>query len=176
MENSSFSCRFSLYPMDSDFVSIILGALDATDTGAVTSASDAMSTIYTGPQNSVLDGVEGLFGNAFRPGVHMALEGQFAWKDQPGAETGAAPNRAANPDRHFPMLCKVTVYPVERMADAVELARQTELQPAQAADTLRLQGDVQQVFGYLDQLCSLLRQQNAAGAHFTISVNSPTAE
>lgn len=162
--------------MDSDFISIILGALEATDTSAVTSVSDAMSTIYTGPQNSVLDGVEGLFANAFRPGVHMALEGQFSWKGQPGAETGAAPNRAVHPDRHFPMLCKVTVYPAEKMADALELARQADLHPAQSADTLRLQGDVQAVFGYLDRLCSLLRRNDGVGAHFTISVNSPTAE
>lgn len=176
MENSLFSCRFSLYPMDSDFVSIILGALDRTDTSAVTSASDAMSTIYAGPQNSVLDAVEGLFGNAFRPGVHMALEGQFAWEGQPAAAAGAAPNRARSADRHFPMLCKVAVYPAERMADALELARQTGLQPVEAPSALRLRGDVQAVFGYLDQLCSLLRQKNAEGAHFTISVNSPTAE
>lgn len=176
MENNLFSCRFSLYPMDSDFVSIILGALDQTDTSAVTSASDAMSTIYAGPQNSVLDAVEGLFVNAFRPGVHMALEGQFAWEGQPDGETGPTPNRARNAGRHFPMLCKVTVYPAERMADALELAGQAGLQPVEAPCALRLRGDVQAVFDYLHRLCGVLRQQQAAGAHFTVSVNSPTAE
>ena len=39
-------CRFSLYPMDSGFVSIILGALEKTDTSAVWKQSDALSTVY----------------------------------------------------------------------------------------------------------------------------------
>ena len=51
-------CRFSLYPMDSNFVPIILGALEKTDTSAVWSQSDALSTVYRGRLPYVVDAVE----------------------------------------------------------------------------------------------------------------------
>ena len=59
-------CRFSLYPMDSGFVSIILGALEKTDTSAVWKQSDALSTVYRGRLPYVADAVRGLFVNAWR--------------------------------------------------------------------------------------------------------------
>ena len=66
-------CRFSLYPMDSAFVPIILGALEQTDTSAVWSQSDALSTVYRGKLPYVTDAVRSLFVNAWKEGVHMAL-------------------------------------------------------------------------------------------------------
>lgn len=76
-------CRFSLYPMTDNFVPIILGALEGTDTSAVWSESDALSTVYRGKLPYVADAVKALFVNAWKPDVHMALEGQFS-KGCPG--------------------------------------------------------------------------------------------
>ena len=110
-------CRFSLYPMDSDFVSIILNALEKTDTSGVWSQSDALSTVYRGKLAYVADALRGLFVNAFRPGVHMALEGQFS-KGCPGdcdgdsllTREGPVPNLPLVGEKHFPVQAKIALY------------------------------------------------------------------
>ena len=76
-------CRFSLYPMTDNFVSVIWALLEKTDTSAVWSQSDALSTVYRGKLPYVADAVRALFINAWQPEVHMALEGQFS-KGMPG--------------------------------------------------------------------------------------------
>ena len=64
-------CRFTLYPMSDKYIEIILGALKKTDTSAVWSETDALSTVYRGKLPYVADAVQALFLNAYRPGVHM---------------------------------------------------------------------------------------------------------
>ena len=70
-------CRFSLYPMDSDFISIILGALEKN--GYLRGVKPVRRLIYRLPGKAALCGRRGagLFVNAWRPDVHMALKGQF---------------------------------------------------------------------------------------------------
>ena len=97
-------CRFTLYPMSDDYIEIILGALEKTDTSAVWSETDALSTVYRGKLPYVADAVQALFLNAYRSGVHMALEGQFS-KGCPGvlAETVFWIGRERRPMRQRPM-------------------------------------------------------------------------
>lgn len=82
MNGTDFGCRFSLYPMCDDFISIILGALEKTDISAVYSFTDRVSTVYQGGTDSVVDAVKGLFVNAFADGVHMCLEGVFSNREK----------------------------------------------------------------------------------------------
>lgn len=183
-------CRFSLYPMDSDFVPIILGALEQTDTSAVWSQSDALSTVYRGKLPYVIDAVEGLFVNAYRPGVHMALEGQLS-KGCPGdsdgdsllGREGAAPNAAVIADRHFPVLCKIALYPmgvpdyIDHIAKVWRMAEAAGLHPASIHYATRLTGDVQDIFRFLEEAGRLMEASVPHYIlHFTLSVNSPTAE
>lgn len=183
-------CRFSLYPMDSDFVTIILNALEKTDTSAVWSKSDAMSTIYRGKGHYVMDSVKGLFINAFKPNVHMAMEGQFS-KGCPGDiqgdsklnVEGEAPNFHIVKDVHFPANCKLSLYPMgtgsymEEIENVVKMAEEKGLQPQSIHYATRISGDIHDIFDYLESVC-----QYMAGSvshfilHFTISVNSPTDE
>ena len=112
-------CRFTLYPMSDKYIEIILGALEKTDTSAVWSETDALSTVYRGKLPYVADAVQALFLNAYRPGVHMALEGQFS-KGCPGDVSGdtvlnregEAPNAEQVKDIHFPVHCKLALYPL----------------------------------------------------------------
>ena len=112
-------CRFTLYPMSDKYIEIILGSLEKTDTSAVWSETDALSTVYRGKLPYVADAVQALFLNAYRPGVHMALEGQFS-KGCPGDVSGdsvlnregEAPNAALVKDIHFPVHCKLALYPL----------------------------------------------------------------
>lgn len=183
-------CRFSLYPMDSDFVSIILGALEKTDTSAVWSQSDALSTVYRGKLPYVADAVRALFINAWQPEVHMALEGQFS-KGCPGDtdgdslldREGEAPNRAKIQDRHFPVLCKLALYPmgtgdyIDEIAKVWRMAEAEGLNPKTIHYATRIEGDVQKVFDYLEEVCRLMEQSVPHYIlHFTLSVNSPTNE
>lgn len=183
-------CRFSLYPMDSGFVPIILGALEETDTSAVWSQSDALSTVYRGKLPYVVDAVKALFINAWQPKVHMALEGQFS-KGCPGDcdgdsvlnRTGEAPNAAKVADKHFPVLCKIALYPmgvpdyIDHIAKVWHMAEDAGLQPTTIHYATRLTGDVQDIFAFLESVCHLMEQSVPHYIlHFTLSVNSPTVE
>lgn len=183
-------CRFSLYPMTDNFVSVILGALEKTDTSAVWRQSDALSTVYRGKLPYVADAVRALFINAWQPEVHMALEGQFS-KGCPGDtdgdslldREGEAPNRAKIQDRHFPVLCKLALYPmgtgdyIDEIAKVWRMAEAEGLNPKTIHYATRIEGDVQKVFDYLEEVCRLMEQSVPHYIlHFTLSVNSPTNE
>ena len=183
-------CRFTLYPMDGDFISIILGALEKTDTSYVWSETDALSTVYRGKLPYVVDAVRALFINAFRDGVHMALEGQFS-KGCPGDtdgdsvlnRDGPAPNLAATANIHFPVKCKFALYPmgagdyIDSIAQVWRMAEEDGLQPATIHYATRLTGDVQDIFRYFEKICAKMeRDVPHYIIHFTLSVNSPTAE
>ena len=183
-------CRFSLYPMTDNFVSVILGALEKTDTSVVWSQSDALSTVYRGKLPYVADAVRALFINAWQPEVHMALEGQFS-KGCPGDtdgdslldREGEAPNRAKIQDRHFPVLCKLALYPmgtgdyIDEIAKVWRMAEAEGLNPKTIHYATRIEGDVQKVFDYLEEVCRLMEQSVPHYIlHFTLSVNSPTNE
>ena len=183
-------CRFSLYTMTDNFVSVILGALEKIDTSAVWSQSDALSTVYRGKLPYVADAVRALFINAWQPEVHMALEGQFS-KGCPGDtdgdslldREGEAPNRAKIQDRHFPVLCKLALYPmgtgdyIDEIAKVWRMAEEEGLNPKTIHYATRIEGDVQKVFDYLEEVCRLMEQSVPHYIlHFTLSVNSPTNE
>ncbi|MDR3280237.1 MAG: Ykof family thiamine-binding protein [Synergistaceae bacterium] len=181
-------CRFSLYPMDSNFISIILDALGKTDTSTVWSSSDVLSTVYRGKLSHVADAVRGLFVNAYRPGVHMALEGQFS-KGCPGdvdgdsylSQNGTPPNISSIKGIHFPVLCKIALYPlgcenyIDSIAHIYRMAEHDGLRPSTIHYATRLNGDVHSIFDYLEKACAYTQ---TAAAHyvlaFTLSVNSPT--
>ena len=151
-------CRFSLYPMTDGFVDIILGALRKTNTEAVWTESDALSTVCRGKLPYVADAVKALFVNAYQEGVHMALEGQYS-KGCPGDIDGdsklnfegVAPNKALAEDIHFPVLCKFALYPmgvpdyIQHIADVWRMAEERGLQPTTIHYATRLSGDVHAV-------------------------------
>ena len=185
-------CRFTLYPMSDEFIGIILGALEKTDTSAVWSETDALSTVYRGRLPYVADAVKALFINAYREGVHMALEGQFS-KGCPGDIsgdsvmdiTGEAPNRASVEGKHFPVHCKIALYPlgdpeyIDEIAKVWYMAQDAGLQPKTIHYATRLEGDVQEVFRFLETVCTMMEESEKVHhyvLHFTMNCNSPTQE
>ena len=183
-------CRFTLYPMDSNFIPIILGSLEKTDTSHVWSETDALSTVYRGKLPYVIDAVRALFINAYHPDVHMALEGQIS-KGCPGDSDGdsvlryedAAPNLPFTAERHFPVKCKFALYPmgdgeyIDHIAQVWHMAEEAGLQPESIHYVTRLTGDVQDIFRYFEEVCRLMETLVPHYIiHFTLSVNSPTAE
>ena len=85
----------------------------------------------------------------------MALEGQFS-KGCPGDcdgdsvldRTGEAPNAAKVVGKHFPLLCKIALYPMgipnymNRIVKVWHMAKDTGLQPSTIHYATRLIGDV----------------------------------
>ena len=141
-------------------------------------------------ENYVADAVKALFINAWRPGVHMALEGQFS-KGCPGDSDGDSlltredpvPNQPKIQDRQFPVLCKLALYPmgtgdyIDEIAKVWRLAEAKGLNPVTIHYATRISGDVHDVFNYLEEVCSLMEKSVPHYIlHFTLSVNSPTNE
>lgn len=94
---------------------------------------------------------------------------------------GEAPNRAKTQDRHFPVLCKLALYPmgtgdyIDEIAKVWRMAEAEGLNPKTIHYATRIEGDVQKVFDYLEEVCRLMEQSVPHYIlHFTLSVNSPT--
>ena len=70
--------RFSLHPMSNEFVSIIKGALQDTDTSNVWMHTDDVSTVMRGKQVHVFNVAKAITLNAAKTGAHVALSGTFS--------------------------------------------------------------------------------------------------
>jgi len=140
----------------------------------------------------VADAVKALFVNAFREGVHMALEGQFS-KGCPGdisgdsklEYTGELPNKEQIKDKHFPVRCKLALYPmgdsdyIDEIAKVWYMAEEKGLCPTTIHYATRIEGDVCDVFEYLEEVCELMEKSEKVHhyvLHFTMNCNSPTEE
>lgn len=183
-------CRFSLYPMADNFVEIILGALSKTDMSKVWKAIDKLSTCVRGKRVHVFDSVKGLFVNAYRENVHMALEATFS-KGCPG-DTDADSfmevddiklNESLIKEQKFNVISKISFYPMgendymEHIAHAVMKAKENGVFSKSSHYVSILEGDVHDVFKTLEDI---FEYGEANLSHYilqvTISVNSPTKE
>ncbi|TAA72751.1 YkoF family thiamine/hydroxymethylpyrimidine-binding protein [Planococcus salinarum] len=70
--------RFTLNPMSGDFIPIIKGALNETDTSNVWMHTDDVSTVIRGKQNHVFNVAKALTLHAAKTGEHVALNGTFS--------------------------------------------------------------------------------------------------
>lgn len=185
-------CRFTLYPMCDNFIDIILGGLERVDTSAVWSETDALSTVYRGKLDYVMDAVSALFASAWTEGVHMAIEGQVS-KGCPGDVSGdskltyegEAPNQAIVEAATQPCLCKLALYPmgvgdyIDDIARVWRMAEDRGLNPQTIHYATRIEGSIHDVFAYLTDVCKLMEASESVHhyvLHFTINVNSPTVE
>lgn len=70
--------RFSLYPMAENFVEVIKGALEQTDTSNVWMHTDDVSTVIRGKQVHVFNVAKAICLHAAKTGEHIALSGTFS--------------------------------------------------------------------------------------------------
>ena len=166
------ACRFSLYPMTDNYIDIILRSLAMTDTGEIYAETDAVSTVYAGSFSAVADAVQGLFIHAFRPGVHMAIEGEFGAEIPPGIQERAPDSfREARPN--VPLTERIR-FPVRG-----RYSQYSEGPEGLCVSSGELHGDVHRIFGFLERVYDSA-ERPADGRqpvlHFTINCNSPTEE
>ena len=183
-------CRFSLSPMTDRFVDVILGAVGKVDTGKVWQSTGKLSTVYRGRQIHVEDAVKACFIYAWQPDVHMTLEATYS-KGCPGdtdadcfmSEDDVPLNEEKIKDIHFPVDCKIALYPMgvpnymEYIANIVNHAIDLGLYERSTHYCTVLRGDVQELFDYFHWVNTTCGQ---ALSHYifevTLSVNSPTVE
>lgn len=183
-------CRFSLSPMSDQFIDIILSSIARVHTDKVWSATDKLSTIYRGKQNHVVDAAKACFVQSYRENVHMTMEATFS-KGCPGdtdaesylAEDDILLNEPEIADVHFPVCCKISLYPMgvpdymKYIADVVNMAVDCDVYAGSGHYVTLLEGDVQDLFAYFNKALDYCR---ANLSHYilevTLSVNSPTAD
>lgn len=183
-------CRFSLSPMTDNFVSIILDSIAKVDTSKVWKATDKLSTVYRGKRNHVLDAVKACFIRSWREGVHMTMEATFS-RGCPGdrdadfflSEDDVLMNEPEIADIHFPVSCKIALYPMgvpnymEYIAHVVNLAIDRGVYEKSAHYASFLEGDVQDLFRYFDEATDYCdKNLKHYIMEITLSVNSPTQE
>lgn len=183
-------CRFTLSVMSDRFIDVILGSLAKTNTDKVWKMTDKLSTVYRGRQNNVEDAVKACFMNAFTEGVHMTSEMTFS-RGCPGdvdadsmMDVDDTPvNAPALADIHFPVNCKIALYPMgvedymHHIATVVNHAIDLGIYEKSSHYCTILSGDVHDLFDYFHYVNSYCSEHLS---HYifevTLSVNSPTAE
>lgn len=183
-------CRFSISPMTDNFVEIILGAIQKTNTDNIWQQTGKLSTVYRGQQIHVEDAVKACFINAYHGNVHMTMEATYSKgcpgdtdQDYPSAEGKEPANEAVVRDIHFPLCCKIALYPMgipnymEYIATVVNHAIDLGIYESTSHYCTVLQGDVQEIFDYIhyvNEYCG--KELSHYIFEVTFSVNSPTAE
>ena len=188
-KNEITGCRFSLSPMSDNFVDIILGSISKVDASKVWKMTDKLSTVYRGKRIHVLDAVKACFVWAYREGVHMTMEATVS-KGCPGdtdadsylAADDILVNEPAMKDVHFPVVCKISLYPMgvpnymEYIANVVNQSIDRGIYSHSSHYVTVLEGDVQDLFAYFDEATRYCGENLS---HYimeiTLSVNSPTA-
>ena len=184
-------CRFSLYPMSDDYVSIILEALRKTDTTKVWQRTDAMSTLYFGRQSNVISCVCAVFSNARKDGIHMAGEFMFSDASQFAEEVPDAILLAGDetlssssaPFTDYPAYAKVSLCTdgsqnrEKHIGEIVRHAKQLGLQPGIVPYAIMLKGSATTLFAYFSDVIDYARVHMPSYAlQATVSVNSPTRD
>lgn len=182
-------CRFSLSAMTDRFIDVILGAIGQVDTGKVWKMTDKLSTVYRGRQIHVEDAVKACFIYAYHKDVHMTMEATYS-KGCPGdtdadnfiCEDDIPLNEEKIKDVHFPVVCKISLYPLgvpnymEHIARIVNHAIDLGIYDHSTHYCTVLSCDVQDLFAYIHYVNETCGQTLS---HYvfevTISVNSPTA-
>lgn len=174
-------CRFSLYPMSSQFVDIIMDALNKVDTSKVWSKTDDVSTCIRGRMEHVFDVTKAIFLQAAKSGEHVVLNGTFSI-GCPGDTEGDVfmsendqrmneMNSAAIPIQtaaQFALYPMGTADYMNKIYGAVEIAQEHGTFGEGVHYASRLDGDANRVFATLEQ--SFAHTQESV-SHVVMTVN-----
>ena len=181
-------CRFSISEMSDNYIELILGAIKKVDTSKVWSKTDKLSTLYRGKAVHVEDAVKACFVNAYYENVHMTMECTFS-KGCPGdveadsfmAEDDVLMNEPKIKDIHFPVTCKISLYPMgisdymKHIAEIVNHSIDLGIYAGSTHYCTLIECDVQDLFSYISYVNDYCGK-NIKHYVFevTMSVNSPT--
>ena len=188
--------RITLAAMSDDYVSIVLGALEAADSTGIETQTGAVSTFVSGAESDLVRYLVQLVGAAGRSGAHVSATIHFS-RGCPGEVVcnlpgGAGPLAAEIPDvaaTGVTAVAEWALYPLEdgvragtapdHMRDiyaAIDFARELGTFEASEHFVTRLSGDVADVIRTVAAGWILVgRTVQHVTSHVTLSINSPTA-
>lgn len=174
-------CRFSLYPMSSNFVDIIMNALSKVDTSKVWSKTDDVSTCVRGRMEHVFDVTKAIFLQAASSGEHVVLNGTFSIGcpgDTEGdvfmSENDQRMNETNSAAMSIQTAAQFALYPMgtsdymNKIYGVVEIAQEHGTFGGGVHYASRLDGDANQVFTTLEQ--SFAHTQESV-SHVVMTVN-----
>ncbi|MCM3711393.1 Ykof family thiamine-binding protein [Sporosarcina luteola] len=178
--------RFSLYPMADDFVSVIKGALEQTDTSNVWMHTDDVSTVIRGKQVHVFNVAKAIALHAANTGKHIALSGTFS-AGCPGDSAGDAylekSEKIANTDdtKHY-VSSQFALYPLNNPSYMDIIYREVDRAKEQGVfnESMHyasgIHGDIHDVFAFYEEAFSNARSEEHKHLVMTVSmsINSPS--
>nr|WP_285852038.1 YkoF family thiamine/hydroxymethylpyrimidine-binding protein [Sporosarcina luteola] len=178
--------RFSLYPMADDFVSVIKGALEKTDTSNVWMHTDDVSTVMRGKQVHVFNVAKAIALHAAKTGKHIALSGTFS-AGCPGDTAGDAyldkAEKIANTDgTNQYVSSQFALYPMNNPAYMDIIYREVDRAKEQGVfnESMHyasgIHGDIHDVFAFYEEAFSNARSEGHKHLVMTVSmsINSPS--
>lgn len=178
--------RFSLYPMADDFVSVIKGALEKTDTSNVWMHTDDVSTVIRGKQIHVFNVAKAIALHAAKTGKHIALSGTFS-AGCPGDTAGDVylekSEKIANTDATKQYVSsQFALYPMNNPAYMEIIYREVDRAKEQGVfnESMHyasgIHGDIHDVFAFYEEAFSNARSEEHKHLVMTVSmsINSPS--
>lgn len=181
-------CQFTLFPMSSDFVDIILSTLEEVDTSKVWKETDDVTTCIRGKSIHIFDVTKAIFLHAAKTGEHVAMSGTFSIGcpgDSSGdvymEESDKLMNESNSNSLKQQAGCKFSLYPLgredymDKIYEQIDLSKNTGVQVSHSHYATRLDGDVNDIFSALQQSFDNVREVvSHVTMTFTMSANSPS--
>jgi uncharacterized protein YqgV (UPF0045/DUF77 family) len=179
---------FSLHPMSDNFIEIIKGALNETDTSKVIMKTDDVTTTLKGKLNHVFDVTSAIFIHAAKTKKHVAFQGTYSMgcPGTPGepvsidlADNVLNANKVKDIKQYA--AAKFALYPIggddvmELILKQIEAMRDyVTVTPADFAT--RLDGEAVKIFDGLQQVFKETVESGPNSAIMTVSIsaNSPS--
>lgn len=178
--------RFSLYPMADDFVNVIKGALEQTDTSNVWMHTDDVSTVIRGKQIHVFNVAKAIALHAAKTGKHIALSGTFS-AGCPGDTAGDVylekSEKIANTDATKQYVSsQFALYPMNNPGYMEIIYREVDRAKEQGVfnESMHyasgIHGDIHEVFAFYEEAFSNARSEEHKHLVMTVSmsINSPS--
>lgn len=178
--------RFSLHPMADDFVSVIKGALEQTDTSNVWMHTDDVSTVIRGKQVHVFNVAKAITLHAAKTGKHIALSGTFS-AGCPGDTAGDVyldkEEKIANTDATNQYVSsQFALYPMNNpdymnvIYREVDRAKEWGVYNETMHYASGIHGDIHDVFAFYEETFSHARSEEHKHLVMTVSmsINSPS--
>lgn len=179
---------FSIHPMSDNFIEIIKGAINESDTSKVHVKTDDVTTTIRGKLVHVFDAAKAIFMHAAKTGVHVAFQATYSL-GCPGDSSGdvymAEDDNPLNAEQVKDIkqyaAAKFSLYPLgggnymDIIYEQIE-AMKKHVAVSPAHYSTRLEGEVIEIFNGLEQVFKATVEGGSSHTVMTVSIsaNSPS--
>lgn len=187
-DSSITGVSFSLHPMCDEFVDVILGSIETTDTSNVWVNTDDVTTTIRGKAVHVFDASRAMFMHAAKTGEHVAFNATYSVGcpgDSVGNKYMAEDDQPSNLEKvqniKQPVAAKFSLYPLsggnymDVIYEQIEAMKEyVTVNPAHYST--RLDGEAIRVFEGLEKIFKATVKNGSSHTVMTVSIsaNSPS--